>query len=174
MNKKLSSTIQINNEQTNFTWHPKVIIDGLKPKNIYGFCITNDNKVVLVRDKDETRFTLPGGGIQEGESPVEALIREFREEAQFIPLNIELLGTLEVRITNKKGEVIEHHQQVRFICSIDNPGDFIPEKDGWETAERIFVNIEELKDYLEWLVYPSGKAQLDDLQKKLDKKSTTP
>lgn len=174
MNKKLSSVTKINDEQTVFTWHPNVIIEGLKPKNIYGFCITGDNKIILVRDKDETRFTLPGGGIQEGESPIEALIREFKEEAQFIPLNIELLGTLEVKITNKKRGIIEHHQQVRFVCSIDNPGDFIPEKDGWETVERIFVDIEELENYLEWLVYPSGKAQLIALQRKFDKKSTIP
>lgn len=153
-----------------FTWHSNIIIEGLKTKNIYGYCLTNDNKIVLVRDKDETRFTLPGGGVQKGESPKEALIREFKEEAQFIPLNIELLGTLEVKVINKMGEIIERHQQVRFVCSIDNPGDFIPEKDGWETIERIFVEIEELKNYLEWFAYPSGKAQFDDLQRKLDKK----
>lgn len=150
-----------------FIWHPEIMISDLKAKNIYGYCLTNERKVVLVRDKDETRFTLPGGGVQKGESAKEALIREFKEEVQFIPIDIELLGSLEVKVSNKRGKITDHHQQVRFTCYIDNPGDFIPEKDGWETVERIFVSPEDLPKYLEWMVYPSGKAQLDDLLKKV-------
>lgn len=93
INKKLSSVIKTNNEQTIFIWYPNIIIEDLKTKNIYGYCKTKDNKIVLVRDKDETRFTLPRGGVQKGESPEEALIREFKKEAQFISLRGEFVRT---------------------------------------------------------------------------------
>ena len=39
-----------------------------------------------------------------------------------------------------------------------------------ENTTREYEVIEELEKYLEWIAYPSGKAQFDDLQRKLDKK----
>lgn len=157
-----------------FTWHSNKILDGVRIFQVYGFCFNKDGKVILTRDKDETRFTLPGGHVDEGESAVGALVREFKEEAQFTPKNIELLGSLEVLVKDNNLNIIDHHQQARFICRIDNPGDFIPEKNGQETVERIFVDLKELPKYLEWIAYPTGKAQFEELSKRLDKKSTTP
>jgi len=88
-----------------FRWHPNELLDvnEFKPTQIYGFCKTNDNLVCLVRDKDEERFTLLGGGIEDGETPEQALVREFREEAQFEPKNIKLLGSVEV-IVEEEGK----------------------------------------------------------------------
>ncbi|MBU1129929.1 NUDIX hydrolase [Patescibacteria group bacterium] len=162
------------NNKTTFTWHPNKILNNIKPFQVYGFCLNKNNLIALVRDKGENRFTLPGGKIDNNESPIQALIREFKEEVQFIPEKIELLGSLEVQIKDKYSKIIDHHQQIRFICHIKNPGSFVPEKDGWETVERIFVKPQNLPDYLEWIVYPTGKIQFKELLKRLDKKSSTP
>lgn len=167
MNNLITSTVKMDNDNVTFTWHPGVILENVKLRNIYGFCVNKDKKVALVRDKDEARFTLPGGGVQEGETGVQALNREFMEEAQFYPQNIKLLGSLEVVRTDQGGNIVDHQQQARFICSIDDPGDHIPEKDGWETVERIFVEIEDLPKYLEWIIYPTGKAVYDEFLKNL-------
>jgi len=160
--------------KTTFTWHSNKILNNVKPFQVYGFCLNKNNLIVLVRDKGESRFTLPGGKIDNNESPLQALIREFKEEAQFTPKKIELLGSLEVQIKDKNSKTIDHHQQIRFICHIKNLGPFIPEKDGWETVERIFVKPQNLPDYLEWIAYPTGKIQFKELLKRFDKKSTTP
>lgn len=137
---------------TTFIWHSSKLLDvtEYKPTQIYGFCKTSDNLVCLVRDKDEERFTLPGGGIDEGETPEESLIREFKEEAQFEIKNIKLLGSLEVSP--------EKTQQVRYICEAENVEEFIPEKDGWETVERIWVYYKDLPKYLKWIKYESGQS----------------
>jgi len=167
MKNVITSTVKMGNDDVTFNWYPGVILENIKLRNIYGFCVNKDKKVVLVRDKDETRFTLPGGGVQEGETGVQALNREFMEEAQFYPQNVKLLGSLEVVRIDQKGNIVDHQQQARFICSIDDPGEHVPEKDGWETVERIFVDIEELPKYLEWIAYPTGRAVYDEFLKNL-------
>lgn len=167
MNNIITSVVKMGNDDVKFSWYPGTILENVKLRNIYGFCTTKDKKVVLVRDKDETRFTLPGGGVQEGETGTQALNREFMEEAQFYPQNIKLLGTLEVVRTDQNGNLVDHQQQARYMCTINDPGVHIPEKDGWETVERIFVNIEDLPQYLEWIAYPTGKAVYEEFLKNL-------
>jgi len=83
-------------QKVTYTWHADKILDisEYKPTQVYGFCKTAGNLVCLVRDEDEVRFTLPGGGIEDGELPQEALIREFKEEAQVELKNIKRTGIL--------------------------------------------------------------------------------
>ena len=42
--------------------------------------VTHKGKVLLVTDRGRNRYSLPGGGIQQGESPVTAVARELHEE----------------------------------------------------------------------------------------------
>jgi len=44
--------------------------------------VTRDNKILMVKHKrgETEHYTLPGGGIEQGETPEQAAIRELREE----------------------------------------------------------------------------------------------
>ena len=58
------------------------LMDGFNVR-VYGILIVNDQ--VLLSEEDHAGSLLtkfPGGGIEKGESPAEALVREFQEEAQ--------------------------------------------------------------------------------------------
>jgi 8-oxo-dGTP diphosphatase len=50
----------------------------------YGFCRDDDGRVLLARGSATSEFpgtwTLPGGGVEHGEHPDEAVVREFEEE----------------------------------------------------------------------------------------------
>jgi 8-oxo-dGTP diphosphatase len=50
----------------------------------YGFCRDDDGRVLLARGSATSEFpgswTLPGGGVEQGEHPDDAVIREFQEE----------------------------------------------------------------------------------------------
>jgi len=140
-----------------YTWHPEVMLDPneYKPTQVYGFCKTHENLVCLVRDEDEVRFTLPGGNIEGGELPQEALIREYKEEAQIELKNIELLGSLEV-VMEEEGKSVVKTQQIRYMCEPVKLEEFVPCKDGWETMERIWVHYNDLPKYVSWIQSENG------------------
>jgi len=157
----ITSEIKTENGTATFIWHPDIILDDVLATQTYGFCLTDDNKVVLVRDRAKTTFSLPGGGVEKGETPRETLIREFHEEAEFTPIDIKLMGSQEVIERDFDGNVIKHSQHVRFFCRPDKIKDFISEKDGWEIIERIFVKPNEVAKYIHWIETPGGKAQFE-------------
>ena len=55
---------------------------------VRGAAITGDDRIFLVRHTYTPGWHLPGGGVEAGETAVEALVREMREEAA-----LEIVGT---------------------------------------------------------------------------------
>ena len=80
--KAISEKRNFNNKTITFIWHPAKRLD-LPVWQVYVFCVTKDNKVVLVRDKGEDRFTLPGGRTRAGEKAEETAKRETEEETGY-------------------------------------------------------------------------------------------
>ena len=143
--------------ETSVTWHNEVL-NGVRIHQAYVFAVTPENEVLLVRDKDEERFTLPGGSIEGGETPEQGILRELREEAQVDGKDLKLLGTVEVKMYDDNGKLTDHHQQIRYACKVDSLGEFTPLKDGFEVEERIAVDPFELPKYIHWLKKPNGQA----------------
>ena len=105
---------------------------------VYGVCEDPDGRVLLVRAARYLsvagRWFLPGGGIDHGEDPVDALRREFAEETG---LDIEvgsLRGVLSDVFTIPNGTVLH---TVRIVYGIDSyRGDLRDETDGSSDAAR--------------------------------------
>ncbi|MEK7072019.1 MAG: NUDIX hydrolase [Patescibacteria group bacterium] len=165
MEDLIQNEVVSDNGATIYIWHENRILENLPVWQVYGFCLMSNGTIPLVRDKNEKRFTFPGGRVDEGENPEEALIREFVEEVQFQPEKIKPLGSLEVIVKDINGNVINHHQQIRFICYADEAGEFIPYKNNFEVEERIFVKPEKLIDYISWLKSVTGQAQYQSFLK---------
>ncbi|MFP4660950.1 MAG: NUDIX hydrolase [Halanaerobiales bacterium] len=83
--------------------------------------VINDRKVLMIYSGKNGDYKFPGGGIKEGESYTEALIREFREEC----------GALISRIGKNIGKVIEYNKPIEedydvfimishyYLCEVD-------------------------------------------------------
>lgn len=90
--------------------------------------------VLLQRTTEDNRWSLPGGAIDPGETPSQAVVREVREETGLIvrPTHIlAVLGGEEFRYTYSGGDFVEYVITV-FAC--EKTGGVFGESDD-ETAE---------------------------------------
>ncbi|HEY0908003.1 MAG TPA: NUDIX hydrolase [Candidatus Paceibacterota bacterium] len=161
---KLTENRERNGKAMTYVWHPGSMPEGIPVHQVYGFSLSPSGLIALVRDKGEERFTPPGGGVESGETALQGLVREFKEEAQFEPLDIRLLGSLEIINPSGEKEIDRHNLQVRFVCTTGKLDAFVPLKDGFEVEERIFVHYRDLPKYVGFIdKYTTGKMQFDML-----------
>ncbi len=108
--------------------------------------IIKESKVLMIhrfKNGDEY-FVLPGGGIEKGESPEDALIREIKEET-----------SLEIKIEKSSGNFIDEFgdEHFNFLCEYIS-GEPKFEADSPEVKrngpniiyELVWKNLEEIKD----------------------------
>lgn len=76
--------------------------------------VIKDNKVALIHRKKEGRdyWVFPGGGVEEGETPEEAVVREIQEELSLIGKAERLLFSVESYPRGNKDPY--------FLCSVDS------------------------------------------------------
>ncbi|MCL2405168.1 MAG: NUDIX domain-containing protein [Defluviitaleaceae bacterium] len=62
-------------ERDEYEQLPRRVVNAVKA------IIIKDDKIGLIHFKNDNLYDLPGGGIEDGETPIEALVREIKEEA---------------------------------------------------------------------------------------------
>lgn len=73
-------------------------------------CIIDSlNRLLVVRKHGSAIFMQPGGKIEQGEQPIETLVREIKEELQLdIPLNLpQAIGNFEAPAANEPGYLVK-------------------------------------------------------------------
>ena len=80
--------------------------------------IIKDGKVAMIHSEKYDYYKFPGGGIEEGESPIDAVIREVKEESGLtvIPESIRELGNVHRRSRTAKGGLFIQ-DNFYFACS---------------------------------------------------------
>ena len=71
----------------------------------------DDGRVLVVRKRGTERFMLPGGKIEQGETPSDAAVRELREEvgAELDPEALVLLGEWTAPAANEPDHLVHGH-----------------------------------------------------------------
>lgn len=130
-------------------WHPfKKITQSEKVTSVHSYCFYQD-KVLLVQVK-ERGFNIPGGHIEAGESPKEALHREVYEEG-YVKGKVRYIGAIEVNhkdnpyfVPNGQYPLVGY--QLFYRMDIEECFPFLREN---ETTSRIWVEPEEVPYVME-------------------------
>lgn len=134
------------------------------------FVRTPEKKFLIVRDFDESFFSLPGGGCDMDEDGKECAIREVREEAHVELKNIRLFGSVLVNVS-KDGRVLSASTQQRYLAVAVEMSDFVMQNDinekYSETAERKEVPFELLGTEVKLLRNKTGEITLSALRQLL-------
>lgn len=101
--------------------------------------IVKDNKLLLVKERSDNLWTLPGGWIDVNESPSESVIREVREETG---LNVRVTRLLALwdKLKHDHPPQWPHTYKVFFLCEIIS-GEM---KDNLEISEINFFSMDRL------------------------------
>jgi len=83
----------------------------------YGISRDESGRVLLARNSDTSEFpgrwTLPGGGVEQGEHPDEAVVREFAEETG-LDVRIDRLRTVTADVTRLPNGKLEHTDRIIY------------------------------------------------------------
>jgi 8-oxo-dGTP diphosphatase len=103
----------------------------------YGICRNADGRVLLARNSDLSEFpgqwTLPGGGVEQGEHPDDAVVREFAEETG-LSVRIDTLRTVTADVLRLPTGPLEHTDRLVYDVSVIG-GSLRAEADG--TTDRV-------------------------------------
>ncbi len=124
-----------------FTWLERAPVPA---RRVYGLAFTDGGRILLVAEHPYSEhFLLPGGGVEEGEQPEDALSRELIEEAAAGVVAMEPIGAQRVECSD--GRPVEYHAY--YWCRVTLAEEFVPEH---EIVRRVTVEPAEFLDRLFW------------------------
>ncbi|MGM0629369.1 MAG: NUDIX hydrolase [Patescibacteria group bacterium] len=121
---------------------PMLDLEGQVLHSVHALCFYGDN-LLVVFSEGKGNWSPPGGSIEVGETPDEAVVREIFEESNMRVIRKELFGYQDVFLPS---EVL---RQVRFYCEVEPIGDFLFDPDG-DITEIKLIEPERYKEYFDW------------------------
>ncbi len=103
---------------------PQPVLDGFlsqlgyaTPKVDVRGAVVRDNTILLVQERNDGRWAMPGGWAEVGERPSEMVVREVWEESGFRVVPRKVIGVFDA---NRDGRPLEfyHAYKVVFLCDI--------------------------------------------------------
>jgi len=134
---------------------------------VYGFCKdASSGEFCIVRETGQSHYSLPGGGCNIGEPPELAFRRELIEETLFKAGTVTLVGATQVDMyTPDKITHLQSIFQFRYYTEIKAVVPFIPNKDGFEVEERVFIPFSDLMEKVDWLKTEVGQLVIKEIHK---------
>jgi ADP-ribose pyrophosphatase YjhB (NUDIX family) len=149
---------QYQNRTITFSWMGAADVN---PSRVYALAFTVDHRLLLVSDgAGDPQFWLPGGGIENGETPADALVRELTEEAAATILDLKRLGTQRVDDPQKGTEFHDF-----YWCRVSLAEEFVPMH---EVKLRRLVTPDDFLDTLFWGRDDPKAAMLLELALRID------
>jgi 8-oxo-dGTP pyrophosphatase MutT (NUDIX family) len=102
-----------------------------------------DGRLLTVRKRGTSRFMNPGGKLEPGETPLQAAVREVREELGIVldPADVVALGEWSAAAANEPGAIVK-----AFAFRAELPTGAVPVVAA-EIEEMRWVGLDEVQDY---------------------------
>lgn len=120
-------------------WHEGFKLNNETHTQVSSYIFNEQNQLLIV--KNGKTWTIPGGHPEENETPLDTLKREVMEESCITLKDVNYLGAVEVVEDGKT------YYQLRYTAHVLKTLEF---KQEWEISERLFVNLEDLQNYITW------------------------
>lgn len=154
----VEQTVFLDGKNVTFIWMNGEKLEDYSPiKQCYGVIINKNNEILVGRGKGSTRWTIPGGTPEEGETYLEALKRELIEEVDVEVIEAKVLGVQKAFEVGREKDAI---YQARYVVTKFNLLPQTPDPDGGSQWERKFVPAQEINEYVKW--GKTGKAMFAD------------
>jgi 8-oxo-dGTP diphosphatase len=117
--------------------------------------ITHEGRVLMVRRRQQEGkllWAFPGGGIEDGETPEQAAVREVAEEVALEVKGVRVLGA---RIHPQTGADMTY-----VVC--ETVAGEARVKDAEELAEVAWITLEEIPAYVPWGLFGPVQEYLDE------------
>jgi len=130
------------------TWIKSSNIEKYNPiTQVYGIIFNEKKEILVCREDENSRWLIPGGHPEEGETFEETLNREVLEEADVEVENIQPLGVFKVEFSNDPKKVI---YQSRFVAKLKKLNPQTEDPSSKKTWERKFVPADKIFEYVKW------------------------
>ena len=112
------------------------------PKVDVRAAVVNDDKILLVQERTDNKWAMPGGWADVGDLPSEVAIRETKEESGFDVKPVKVIGVFDA---NRKPERLEffHAFKIVFLCELIG-GEATPSD---ETLDARFFSFDDLPEF---------------------------
>lgn len=111
------STLSEKEVEESFAMQPGYIT----PKTDVRAAAIRDGKILLVKEANDGRWSLPGGWADVGDTPSEAILREVREESGFDVRVLSVVGVYDAnRVPDKEMLPFYHAYKLLFLCEIES------------------------------------------------------
>jgi len=109
------STLSAEEVSASFAMQPGYIT----PKVDVRAAVFHDGKILLVKEVNDGRWSMPGGWADVGDTPSEAILREVREESGFDARVLSVVGIYDAnRVPNEEWMPFYHAYKLLFLCEI--------------------------------------------------------
>ncbi len=137
------------------------LMNKYRPINqVYGVCFNKSGEILVIDEKGDGRWKIPGGAPEDGETPEQTLARELMEEADVVLKKLLPVGAQLVEDPNNPDPGKRKYYQLRYAGIVSELREQTPDPDGGRIYPRKFVAQEDINRIVGW--GKTGEAMFAD------------